>query len=148
MFHTRLTLMMYALAFALVQAREGQAQSVCRTADANTALLISFLGRYSSATAGDDPASRDLLKLPSAPVSQLSVVTQDATCRKAKATYEAVATAEGGTGLSGRVYVIKIGTVFAVVDPSYHWGPDPGWWKVVTMDSKFKKLSGSTVKGV
>ena len=44
------------------------------------------------------------------------------------------ATTQGGTGLSGRPYVIKIGTAHAVVDPNYHWGPDPGWWLIVTAD--------------
>ena len=44
------------------------------------------------------------------------------------------ATLKGGTGLSGQLYLVKIGTVYAAVDPKYHWGPDVGWWLVVTMD--------------
>jgi hypothetical protein len=117
------------------------AQSMCRPADQMSAILIQWLGFYTSATTGQNLAARAFLKLPLVPADQLSLVTQDATCRKANTTYEAAANASGGTGLSGRLWVVEAGTSFAVVDPDYHWGPAPGWWTVVTMDSTFKKLS-------
>jgi hypothetical protein len=110
--------------------------------------LIKWLEAYTSATSGDYLASRNVLKLPLAPANQLELVTHEATCKKARPIYEAAANTQGGTGLSGRLYVVKVGTAFAVVDPDYHWGPDAGWWKVVTMDSRGRKLSETTTQGI
>jgi hypothetical protein len=132
----------------LVRAEVAAAQSVCRAADTRSALLIKWLGTYSSATSGGLLETRNALKLPLTPANQLELATQEGTCKKVKPTYEAAANAEGGTGLSGRLYVVKVGTVFVAVDPDYHWGADPGWWKVVTMDSRYRKLSETTTKGI
>jgi len=129
---------------SLGNARSISGQSICRPADANSATLIAYLGRFSSATSGGDSASRVALKLPVVPADQLALVTQEATCRKGLTAFEDAVAAQGGSGLSGRVYVVKIGTVYAVLDPDYHWGPDPGYWNVVIVDSKFKRLSAFT----
>lgn len=135
-------------ALALARVELVDAQSTCRPADENSALLIKWLAMKSSATTDADVADRTFLKLPQVAANRLSLMTQDATCIKAKATYEVAANAEGGTGLSGKLWVVKVGTVLAVVDPGYHWGPEPGWWKVVIMDSKYNKLSEITIEGV
>jgi hypothetical protein len=144
----RRALIVVATALALGWVDRVDAQSACRPGDQRSALLIDWLGRKSSAATGGDLLDRNYLKLPLVPASQLSLVTQDATCRNANTTYEAAANASVGTGLSGKLWVVEVGTAFAVVDPGYHWGPDPGWWKVVTMDSTFKQLSETTVKGI
>jgi hypothetical protein len=121
------------------------AQSTCRPADEKSAVLISWLGMKSTATKGDDLLARTYLKLPLVAANELSLVTQDDTCMKARPAYEVVANAEGGTGLSGKLWVVKVGEVFAVVDPGYHWGPEPGAWKLVVMDSTYKTLMETTL---
>jgi hypothetical protein len=82
------------------------------------------LARYSWATHPGDKAVRDSLRLPqSAPIS---VVTSESVCKKANAVYEAEVAGEGYGKPSGQVYVIQVATTYAVFDPAYHWGPDPG----------------------
>jgi hypothetical protein len=122
----------------LVQPLQGQ--SVCRSADSTSAALIRDVGRYSSATAGDDKTMRDSLRLPLTSPSQVVLVTTSSICQKANTAYQTAVSASGGTGLSGRVYVVKVGQTYAVLDPNYNAG-QPGSWSVVIFDSKFRELS-------
>jgi hypothetical protein len=124
----------------LLVAAPASAQSVCRPADEASALLIKEMGRYSSATNGDDRVVRDSLRLPSVPASELALVTSESVCKKANATYQTTLGGLGGTPFSGRVYVVKIGAAYAVLDPALKFG-DPDNWVVEIQDSKFKKLS-------
>jgi hypothetical protein len=117
-----------------------QAQTVCRPADATSAALIQELGRYSSATFGGDKVMRDSLHLTATPASEVVLVTSESTCKKANAAYQTAVTGSGGTGLTGRVYVAKVGQVYGVLDPSYNAG-EPGSWTVIIVDSRFTPLS-------
>jgi hypothetical protein len=68
------------------------------------------------------------------------LVTTESVCKKANATYQSTLGGTGGTSFSGRVYVVKIGTVYAVLDPVFNYG-NPHNWVVEIQDSRFRKLS-------
>lgn len=111
MYRAHRALMVVATVVALGRVDRANAQSPCRPGDSRSATLIQWLGMKSSATTGPELADRTILKLPLVPANQLSLVTQDVSCRKAKTTYEAAANASGGTGLTGQLWVVKVGTV-------------------------------------
>jgi len=90
------------------------------------------------ATTGDNKTVRDSLHLPA--TSSVAVITSEGVCKKANRVYQAVL-AGTGHGFSGQVYVIQIGTVHAVFDPVYHYGPLAGTFTVVVFDSRWRKLS-------
>jgi hypothetical protein len=111
---------------------------ICRPPDTLSQRIVNHLARYSTATSGDFKAVRDSLRLPQASI--LTVVTSEAVCKKANPAYQAVL-AGTGHGFSGKVYVIQIGTVYAVFDPVYRYGPTAGIFTVVIFDSRWRKLS-------
>jgi len=111
---------------------------ICRPPDAISQSIIDHLKRYSTATTGDNKTVRDSLHLPA--TSSVAVITSEGVCKKANRVYQAVL-AGTGHGFSGQVYVIQIGTVHAVFDPVYHYGPLAGTFTVVVFDSRWRKLS-------
>ena len=127
------------LVLATSLAVHASAQSVCRPADQASADLIEEMGRYSSASGGDAAVMRDSLRLPSVPRSQVVLVTNESTCKKARTTYETSLSTPGFT-FSGRLYVVKIGTVYAVLDPTFNIG-DSTNWIVQIQDSRYRQLS-------
>jgi hypothetical protein len=68
------------------------------------------------------------------------LVTSESVCQKARDAYQAFFANRGGTGFTGRVYVIKIGTTYAALDPGYNYG-DPTVWTVEILDSRYRHLS-------
>lgn len=118
----------------------GYSQAVCRIADTTSVRLLSEIARYSDAVSPQDLIVRDSLRLPAVPTSQVTLVTQEAVCKKANAAYQADRSGTGGSGFSGRVYVAKAGDTYAVLDPSFRYGSSLNW-TVVIMDSRYRKLS-------
>ena len=131
-----LTATLVLLSSALVPIRADAA--VCRAADSVSADQIFSLRRYAGATTGGNRVVRVSLHLPF--TTSLSLITSESVCKKANAAYQAVR-AGRGSGLSGRVYVVQVGTVYAVLDPEYQWGTVPGVWTVIIFDSRWRKLS-------
>jgi hypothetical protein len=121
-------------------AGDAQVLPVCRAADSTSALLISELGRYTSDTTGGNRAVRDSLKLPVLAANQLVLVTSESVCKKAKNAYQNDRAGTGGSGFTGRVYVVKIDTRYAVLDPGFNYG-EPGNWTVLILDSHYQKLA-------
>jgi hypothetical protein len=62
-------------------------------------------------------------------------------CKKVKAAYEAGLTARGGSGFSGRVYVVKSGSTYAVLDPDHHYQGRTNNWIIMIMDDRYRTLS-------
>jgi hypothetical protein len=116
--------------------------AVCRPYDATAERIRLRLARYALANHPDDVTVRTKLGLPQ--TAQISVVTSESVCKKANASYQAELAGTGHGGFSGQVYVIQVGTTYAVFDPTYHWGPDPGYLTVVIFDSRWRKLSRYT----
>jgi hypothetical protein len=71
-----------------------------------------------TATDGDNAVSRDSLRLPRAAASDVKLITNDSLCAIAAAAYSADRKGTG-SGLSGRVYVVKIKNTYVVHDPAY-----------------------------
>jgi hypothetical protein len=116
-------------------------QTICLPADAQTATLKLDISRYSSATAGDEKIVRDSLRLPYVPENQVTVVSQEATCRKANAALQSLFANTGNNTFSGRVYVLQVGTAYAVVDPAYRHDPSISGGPILFLDSRFNPLS-------
>lgn len=111
-----------ALAFvavlALVAAPRAGAQ-VCRAADDSSAGMIQMVKNYALASDSTMRDTRDSLRIPAvALASDVVLVTKEATCKSANTAYQAVATGARQT-LTGRVYVVRVGTSYVVWDPGY-----------------------------
>ena len=119
------------------------AQTYCRPADLQTTTMISDIARWSSAASGDDKIVRDSLRLPLVPKNQLQVVTQEATCKKANSALQSAFANTGNNTFSGKVYVIQVGTVYGVVDPSYKARAADLVGPILFLDSRFKPLSST-----
>jgi hypothetical protein len=129
-----------ALVVATLSSRHLAGQSVCRPADSTSTILVAHLLNYASATDAPGYAMRDSLRIPRAPTNQVALVTEEAVCRKARDAYAADRAGKGVGGSSGRVYVVAIGTVYAIVDPAYHYYA-PNDWTILIVDSRYKRLS-------
>ena len=79
-------------------------------------LVRQTLARYALANHPDDERFREKLGLPR--TAQISVVSSECVCKKANAAYQAEVVGEGYGGVSGQVYVIQVGTTYAVFDPT------------------------------
>jgi hypothetical protein len=84
---------------------------------------------------------RDSLRLGAASASSVILVADQTVCKKANAAYQAAVGGPGGSGFSGKVYVVKSGTTYAVLDPDFHVDGRTDNWIIVIMDSRYKVLS-------
>jgi isocitrate dehydrogenase len=100
-----------------------------------------LIGRYSSATSGDNKIVRDSLHLALVPANQLQVVTQETTCKKANTAFQSFFANTGNNSFSGKVYVVQVGTAYGVVDPSYRSQANDLVGPILFLDSRFKPLS-------
>jgi hypothetical protein len=89
-----------------------------------------------------DALVRDSLRLGavSSP-SEVVMVTQESVCKKARDAYQADLVGLGGSAFSGRVYVVKSGTTYAVLDPDFHYQGRTDNWIIMVMDARYRKLS-------
>lgn len=127
---------------SLLLAEAASAQSVCRPADAAGNKLVARVATYRAPTNSKDAVVRDSLRLGAVSLpSQVTLVAQEAVCKKAKAAYEAEFSGRGGSTFSGRVYVVKSGSTYAVFDPDYHYQNQTDIWIVMVMDDRYRKLS-------
>jgi hypothetical protein len=130
------------LSAAVMLTRSAEAQTVCRPADSLGSKFLAHVARHSAARNATDAMVRDSLRLGavSSP-SQVVMVTQEAVCKKAKAAYETEFSGQGGSSFSGRLYVAKAGSTYAVLDPDYHYRPNRPKWIIMVMDDRYRKLS-------
>ena len=123
-------------ALALVcSAFETQAQ--CRSADAQTSNMTSYLTRLVTAAASDTElvATRARYHLPVVSASRVTLVTNKHTCNGALQAYSLLLPA--GTPAPSSLYVIAVGSVFVAWIPA-RAGTE--WAPAVVFDSKFVKL--------
>src|SRR5688500_8829666 len=64
-----------------------QTATFCRAADSTSALLISQLKQIATGTEAPAQMMRDSLKVPAVAASQISLITQEAACKKAAERY-------------------------------------------------------------
>jgi hypothetical protein len=73
-------------------------------------------------------------------VVELRLEQLEQVCLKANAAYRHRLADSGGKGFSDRVYVIRIGRTYAVLDPELNYGK-PGNWTIVILDRRFRPLA-------
>lgn len=117
------------------------AQTYCRGSDTLATRFRDHIARYSVGSRPDEVAVRDSLRLGAASQSAVTLVSDEAVCRKANTGYQNSLTGRGTTPFSGKVYVVKSGTTYAVLDPDVHVDGSTDNWIIVILDSRYKKLS-------
>jgi hypothetical protein len=130
----------FVASLLLVSARPAQAQ-ICRAADDSSYDMIEVVKSYALASDSVGRAVRDSLRIPAvASATNIVLISKEVTCKSANTAYQLAATGARQT-LSGRVYVVQVGTRYVVWDPSYRY--DTGQPKDVFMvfDSKWVKQS-------
>jgi len=114
-----------ALGLLAVAGSDAGAQSACRPQNWLSTFMTEELTRYVTATGGDNAAVRDSLHLPAAAANAVQLVASDSLCALASAAYSL--DRQGiGAGLSGQVHVVKIDTVYVVLDPDFDNQPVAG----------------------
>lgn len=143
-------LLILAVTLSCVPAVAVRAQTVCRPADSlGVAALKNEVTRYGVTSAHLSPKDavvRDSIRLPAVGASQVTWVTTESVCTKARTAYQNRLANTGGTPFSGRVYVVKVGsTRYAVMDPEFHYAlpcPEcPPFRLIVVIDSQYRPLS-------
>ena len=130
-----LLILMIALGSVRAQAQ------VCRAADDSSYDMIEMVKRYALATDSIGQATRDSLRIPAvASASNVVLVTNENTCRSVNAAYQNVASG-ARQALSGRVYVVQVGTSYVVWDPSYRYDPADAFDVFIVFDSRWAKKS-------
>lgn len=106
----------------LLAAPRAEAQ-ICRAADDSSAGMIQMVKNYALATDSATKEGRDTLRIPAVSLaSDVALITKEATCKSANTAYQLVATGARQT-LTGRVYVVRVGTSYVVWDPGYAFDP-------------------------
>jgi hypothetical protein len=99
------------------------AQETCRPPDATSTALLSELSKRNR---------------PELRTADIELISDESLCRRAAQAYQAALPANS-RGLSGQVHLVRLGKGFAVLDPAYY-GPRPGVWTVVLLDSRMRVL--------
>ena len=112
-------LLLVSLASGALPARELQAQS-CMAADTSSVRIIATIRRLVTGTTGA-AQSRAMLHLPSLAASQVTLVTDEASCLRARQAQDSLVHATNPRSPSvipaRALYVVKLGTYNALVDP-------------------------------
>jgi hypothetical protein len=119
---------------------EARAQSVspCRALDEGGQATLNWVRTTATGTDSSAITSRTNLKIPQVAASKVSYVTDARLCQQAVNAYSAAA----GVPATGRsVYLVKVGTVYVIKDPTVFMGE---WWYSMTADSKWKILAKFT----
>ena len=116
-------------------------QPACRLADQKSELLLRDMISYATSTDPHVTAVRESLRILPVPASQVGLVTDQTVCTRASAAYQQYY-AGVASGFSGRVYVVRIGTRYAALDPDYPTSIHDPPWHVVILDSDFRPLAG------
>ena len=121
--------------------RSGLAATYCRAADSTSSFLISQMKRIATATEEPYTTMRDSLKIPAVSASQVTLVTQEATCKKAGERLDAeIVRLEGTPSVQRKIYLIKMGNTYAAIDTDYKT-PGSEWRPMVIMTNQYKFLS-------
>jgi hypothetical protein len=93
--------------------------AVCRPADAITSQTVSYLQSLVTSTKPLDKAQRDSLRITARKASDVSYTTDESVCAKALTALNSYLSTPSA---SRQLYVFKIGTDFAVEDPTIGQG--------------------------
>lgn len=110
---------------------------VCRAANDSSVNMIQMVKNYALATDSAMKVSRDFLLIPAvASAADVALITKEVTCKSANTAYQKAATGARQT-LSGRVFVVKVGTSYVVWDPAYRFDASYESWLFMLFDSRW-----------
>ena len=130
-----------ALAFALgcrpLVASTAHRAGSCAAADTYAVNLVAYMTELATATDdGDALAARRLYHLPAVDAKSVSLVADDATCRRV------VASVRGDAALAtsrlAHVYVVRVGDIYVVADPEPWAGASRAH---VVLDNRFTTVA-------
>ena len=135
-----LTTRVLALLFVILATPKASAQ--CRAADDSSYNMVERVKKYSLVTSDTTyNSTRIALALPAiTSASQIALVTKASTCKSANTAYQAAATGARQT-LTGRVYVVHVGTSYVVWDPWYQFNTAVPADIYMVFDSQWVKRS-------
>jgi hypothetical protein len=127
---------MLAVSAMLVLSAPVEAQ--CKPLDGYGQAILDWAKLTATGSDSIQVRSRANLKIPQVATSKVTYVSSGTECQKAVNAYSTAA----GVSPTGRsVYLVKIGTVYVIKDPTVLAGE---WWFSVTADSKFVILAKFT----
>lgn len=114
---------------------------VCRAADDSSFSLVEMVKSFALATDSAFKAARDSLGIPPAASSaDVVLITKQTICKSANTAYQKAATGARQT-LTGRVYVVQVGSSYVVWDPGYVYDPAYPTDIYMVFDSRWAKKS-------
>jgi hypothetical protein len=140
---TRISLAAVVALIALPLTAFAQASSACRPADSTSTRMVKWVTNVVTGTDSGSVRQRTQMKLPQVAPTEISYVSDKTVCSKALSPYNANSGMQNGgvtVAPSGKLYVIKVGTVYVVNDPVKSWG---NFLVYVTLDSRFRLLARS-----
>lgn len=115
--------------------------TVCRAASDDSEHMLNIVRQYALASDASWRAVGDSLRIPAASSSAgVVLITKENTCKSANTAYQGVATGARQT-LSGRVYVVQVGTTYVVWDPGYMYNGSSPKPTYMVFDSRWKLQS-------
>lgn len=120
--------------------------SACRPADSISADILNEIIGIATGTYPGSLQLRNDMKIPQVSASQVVYVTDKAVCSKVLPVYNANTRAiDSATGMevdlpSGKLYIVKAGTVYVAWDPIKKVGE---FRRYLTVDNKYKLLANS-----
>ena len=114
--------------------------SACRGPDSTSAAFVAAVRRYMGTSEAPIAAARAGIGLVNIDPAQVTLVTDTRVCQKAARAYAAKVSGTG-SGLTNRVYVVKAGPRYVVLDPGYHYHPTVGMWLYMVLTDKFAWVS-------
>jgi hypothetical protein len=134
------------LVFGLLPGVMHAQASACRAADSTSALFVRELTRIATGTDVSSQRMREVGRIPQVSANQVSFVTNKTVCSKALPVFNAnsqVKSASTGQTISTpstQVYVVQVGSVYAVMDRGKQFGE---YTTMVVMDKTYHLLANT-----
>ena len=125
-----------ALACASLPRRSSNA---CRQPDEKAGWLLERVQHWVAPTDSDEAAMADSLRVPRGALNEISWILDGALCARAAAAYRE--TSGRPEGVSGRVYLIKAGKVYVVLDPEFWYQPGSQLYTMAIFDRRWHLLA-------
>ena len=98
------------------------ASVACRPFDAYANAMVGTLKALATSTESGDVTQRNRLGIPATSAANVTYVTTEQVCSKAATAFGAHVGVVNGPPVSGVLYVVKVGSVYVVDDPSQKMG--------------------------
>ncbi len=110
------------------------AKAQCLPADGDSASLLTWAQKLASDTDEESVKTRSVWGISPVPLSEVELIADSKTCKKAAREYK---NATGASGKAKAVHIVRIGTVYVVVDPENRGAADSEFVPHVVFDQQF-----------